>query len=322
MTFQHADIGSASDRLVGIDASITSTLLRRGGFQDRKQPNADRPVNESVTSSSSVPVNLRGSLTPHSGQVLAASQTIGEISAVLGNRLLSLAVPAQQAEPDYRYLDSETPGPGFSDFKPRGGVPKRILDIVIAATALILLSPLMLMIALAIRLSMGSGPVVFAQSRVGFGGKTFVCYKFRTMVCNGEEILRQHLERRPDAAMEWATARKLSCDPRVTSLGYVLRKSSLDELPQLVNVLLGEMSCVGPRPVVVAELSRYGTSLHEYISCRPGLTGMWQINGRNSRTYADRVALDRLYARKWTLGLDLAILVATIPALLKFRDTA
>jgi exopolysaccharide production protein ExoY len=208
-----------------------------------------------------------------------------------------------------------------SQERPLGGTPKRIFDILGAVIALVLLAPLMIVVAALIRLILG-GPVFYAQRRVGFGGQMFVCYKFRTMVENAEEVLEEYLRINPAAAAEWNETRKLRNDPRVTCLGNVLRKSSIDELPQLFNILRGEMSLVGPRPVQPDELSRYGQRARAYLQARPGLTGMWQANGRSSVDYDGRVARDCYYARYWSVGLDLLLLVKTIPALLDYKDTA
>ncbi len=203
---------------------------------------------------------------------------------------------------------------------PKGGLIKRALDIVIASVALIVLSPLMIIAALAVRLSMG-GPVLYAHTRVGFGGRAFTCYKFRTMVTDSEQALENLLARRPDLAEQWRTGQKLEQDPRITPLGHVLRKTSIDELPQIWNVLRGEMSCVGPRPVVVGELARYASSARYYLAVRPGLTGLWQVSGRSSLSYNKRVALDRLYVRRWSLLADFKILLATIPAVMRTDQT-
>ncbi len=215
--------------------------------------------------------------------------------------------------------DSAMPGP-----PPRNrlaALSKRALDVAIAATSLVLLSPLMLVVAAAICLSMGA-PIFYGHSRVGENGQVFACLKFRTMVNDAATVLDRHLASCPASADEWRETRKLRRDPRVTALGNLLRRSSIDELPQLINVLKGDMSCVGPRPVVKDELAPYGAYLNEYLSVRPGLTGIWQISGRNSLSYASRVKLDALYVRRWSMRLDLVILMRTIPALLRFEDTA
>ncbi|MET3580238.1 exopolysaccharide production protein ExoY [Mesorhizobium robiniae] len=205
--------------------------------------------------------------------------------------------------------------------QPLGGRAKRVLDLLVASTALIMAGPLLVLIPLLINATTG-GRVLFVHRRIGFNGKVFDCYKFRTMVPNAEEVLERHLSSDPQAAQEWAANQKLKCDPRILFFGKMLRKSSLDELPQLFNVLRGDMSCVGPRPVVADELRRYGAASHEYLKTRPGLTGLWQINGRNMTNYSHRVLLDTQYVRTWSLRSDLSILMRTIPAMMKFDQTS
>jgi exopolysaccharide production protein ExoY len=202
-----------------------------------------------------------------------------------------------------------------------GGHTKRVCDIVVAATAILLLLPIMLLVAALIRYKMG-GPAIFAHRRIGFQGHQFGCLKFRTMVNNGDQVLQQRLARSPAAAQEWQDTRKLKDDPRVTPLGRFLRKTSIDELPQLWNVLVGDMSCVGPRPVVAEELELYGRGARHYLITRPGITGMWQVSGRSNTTYARRVALDRLYVRQWTIWQDIRLLILTIPAVLRSSEAA
>lgn len=202
-----------------------------------------------------------------------------------------------------------------------GGIGKRMMDLVLASIAVVLAAPIMVMVAASIRLTMG-GPVLFSQDRVGFTGRLFKCWKFRTMVTNADEVLRDHLENCPDAAHEWQTTCKLARDPRITPLGQILRKSSLDELPQIFNILRGEMSCVGPRPVVPREIEKYGVHQSEYLQALPGLTGLWQCRGRSQLSYDDRVALDVRYVRNWSVGMDLQIILLTIPALLRFEQSA
>jgi exopolysaccharide production protein ExoY len=202
-----------------------------------------------------------------------------------------------------------------------GGRIKRVVDIVIAGSVLLVMTPLLLIVAACLRLTIG-GPVLFSQRRVGLGGAVFDCLKFRTMVLDGDEVLRRHLHCHPGAAREWAETQKLRDDPRVTRFGHVLRKSSIDELPQLLNVLRGDMSCIGPRPIVAAELDRYQSAAREYMAARPGLTGLWQVSGRNRVSYRRRVGLDRVYVRRWSLGLDLMILVRTIGALARWNETS
>jgi len=142
----------------------------------------------------------------------------------------------------------------------------------------------------------------------------FDCIKFRSMVLDADRVLRHHIAINPEAGAEWAATQKLRNDPRVTKVGNFLRRSSLDELPQLFNVLRGEMSMVGPRPIVQAEVSRYGDDIEYYYAAKPGITGLWQVSGRSDMSYARRVKLDVWYVRNWTLWHDIAILFKTIPA--------
>lgn len=201
------------------------------------------------------------------------------------------------------------------------GVLKRALDIVGAGTGIVVLSPLFVSFALAVRFGPGGGRVLFGHTRIGRHGRPFRCWKFRTMVENGDEVLRRHLAASASARREWETTRKLRHDPRVTPLGLVMRKLSIDELPQLFNVLCGEMSLVGPRPVVADELERYGRSATYYLQSRPGLTGLWQISGRNDVDYRRRVAFDRWYVGHWSLATDVAIIARTVPVVCLARGS-
>ena len=205
--------------------------------------------------------------------------------------------------------------------RPIGGLTKRALDIAVASVALVLLAPLLLLVALFIRLTMGS-PVIFSHARLGYGGRPFACLKFRTMVNDADTALQGHLVHNNAAREEWQIDRKLRSDPRVTRLGSILRRSSIDELPQLFNVLMGQMSCVGPRPIVAEEAPRYGRAWEDYIKACPGMTGLWQVSGRNRLSYRTRVALDRRYVRRWSAMRDVWILCRTVPAVLRTEDTA
>lgn len=191
----------------------------------------------------------------------------------------------------------------------------RTMDLCIAFAAIAILLPLLILIILALKLT-SPGPVLFAHRRVGKGGRVFPCYKFRSMVVDSAEVLEQHLAHSPEAQQEWARDQKLRNDPRVTPIGRFLRRSSLDEVPQIFNVLLGQMSMVGPRPIVESEVIRYRQYIADYMSVKPGITGLWQISGRNNTTYRRRVALDTAYARSRNLTLDLAIMARTVPAVL------
>jgi lipopolysaccharide/colanic/teichoic acid biosynthesis glycosyltransferase len=196
----------------------------------------------------------------------------------------------------------------------------RVLDIVIAATGLLFFLPLFALIALAIKCA-DPGPVFFRHRRVGLGGKTFGCWKFRTMVIDAEARLEKILVSNPAAAREWSEHQKLTDDPRVTALGNFLRRSSLDELPQLFNVLMGEMSIVGPRPIVETEAARYGQHFALYCLVRPGITGLWQISGRSDIHYFERVLLDVRYVSSRSMLRDLKIIVLTVPSVLAARGS-
>jgi undecaprenyl-phosphate galactose phosphotransferase len=189
---------------------------------------------------------------------------------------------------------------------------KTAFDQITAALLVVLFAPLLAALALVVRAD--GGPVFFRQPRVGAGGREFSCLKFRSMVTDADGRLQNLLRSDPRAAAEWAADRKLANDPRITKVGRFLRQSSLDELPQLFNVLSGQMSLVGPRPIVAAEVPRYGRNIEYYYETKPGLTGLWQVSGRSDISYARRVRLDVWYVRNWTLLHDVAILCKTVPA--------
>lgn len=186
---------------------------------------------------------------------------------------------------------------------------KRVLDLVGVLVLGLVFAPLMLVIVMLLKRN--GGTVLYRHRRVGRGGATFECLKFRTMVPDADRVLREILERDPVLKAEWLRDHKLKEDPRVTSVGRMLRRTSLDELPQLWNVVRGEMSLVGPRPVVREELLRYGRSVGIYLAARPGITGLWQVTGRNDTDYHRRVELDTYYVCNQNLLLDLCILLKT-----------
>lgn len=187
---------------------------------------------------------------------------------------------------------------------------KRLFDTSLAALILVFISPLMLLIALALK--MEGGNVLFAHQRIGKNGRKFYCYKFRSMVPNAEQQLHVLLQENPVLKEEWNKEHKLKDDPRISQLGDFLRRTSLDELPQLINVIKSEMSLVGPRPIVQEELQKYGIEKSYYLMVRPGMTGLWQVSGRNNVDYETRVYLDAWYVKNWSLWYDLAILFKTI----------
>lgn len=192
---------------------------------------------------------------------------------------------------------------------------KRAFDVVCSSLLLALTSPLFLWVAIQVRLG-GGGGVFFGHMRIGQNGVPFPCYKFRTMAVNADALLKDLLANDPAAREEWERDFKLKNDPRVTKVGRFLRRTSLDELPQLWNVLKGQMSLVGPRPVIEAELERYGNQVGYYLEARPGITGLWQTSGRNDVSYETRVNLDAWYVKNWSLFTDLVILIRTFKVLL------
>ncbi len=200
------------------------------------------------------------------------------------------------------------------------GPVRRTTDIVIAGLAILFILPLLVSISLMVWLQDGGAPI-YAQERIGRGGRVFRCYKFRSMVVDSRARLERLLTESAAAREEWARDHKLRRDPRITPIGAFLRKSSLDELPQLFNVLGGTMSLVGPRPIVAAEVARYGRRIIHYYAVRPGITGLWQISGRNDVSYRRRVALDCAYVKHRSLMLDLRILTVTVPIVLMRRGS-
>ena len=212
-------------------------------------------------------------------------------------------------EADYAALQN-------ADYEKRAaGVLKRATDVIIASLALIFLLPVLVPIALFVRLSDG-GPAIFKQKRIGRNGREFLCLKFRSMHVDSKAQLERLLQADPQARAEWRATQKLENDPRITSFGEFLRKSSLDELPQLINIIRGDMSIVGPRPIVRNEIEKYGEYFNHYSQVRPGLTGLWQVSGRSETTYDERVALDVEYVNERSYFKDLKIIALTVPAVL------
>ena len=192
---------------------------------------------------------------------------------------------------------------------------KRVVDIIGAIGVGVLALPFLLFAACSIPLT-SKGPILYKQLRIGKGNRLFFALKFRTMFVNSNEILSHYLEKDPALRAEWDSVHKLKGDPRVTSIGRFLRRFSLDELPQIWNVLVGDMSLIGPRPIVVAEIERYGLDYAAYEAVRPGLTGLWQVSGRNDTTYQERVDFDSYYVRNWSLRLDARIMARTFRAVI------
>lgn len=197
-----------------------------------------------------------------------------------------------------------------------GNLAKTVFDYVATILGLISISPLMFYIAYRIKKE-DSGPAIFSYDCIGKGGKKFRCYKFRSMVVNSKEVLEKHLSENPEAREEWETYYKLKNDPRITNIGQKLRKSSLDELPQLFNVLKGEMSLVGPRQIVADEIRKFGDNIKYYYSVKPGITGYWQVSGRSDVDYDTRVEMVVWYVKNRSFWMDMRILWKTISIVLK-----
>ncbi|HCI6873031.1 TPA: exopolysaccharide biosynthesis polyprenyl glycosylphosphotransferase, partial [Klebsiella variicola subsp. variicola] len=196
---------------------------------------------------------------------------------------------------------------------------KRAFDIIASLAIILILSPLLLYISK--RVKEDGGPAIYGHERVGKNGRPFKCLKFRSMVINSKEVLEELLKNDVEAKAEWDLTFKLKNDPRITKIGHFLRRTSLDELPQLFNVLRGEMSLVGPRPIITAELERYNEEVEYYLLSKPGMTGLWQVSGRSDVDYDTRVYLDAWYVKNWSMWNDIAILFKTVSVVLK-RDGA
>ena len=244
----------------------------------------------------------------------AASKHVDAIG-LLQVEPLTLAIAAENA-PSVQIAGISDPLGGSVGFP----LWKRALDIVVSISLFAFTAPLLTLVALAI--AMDGGPIVFRQPRIGTGGKLFRVIKFRTMSIDADARLAALLSADERSRLEWEQSHKLRNDPRVTFVGSFLRKSSIDEFPQLLNVLCGEMSIVGPRPIVTSELRHYGRYIRHYQQCRPGITGLWQVSGRSDVSYRRRVALDTIYCRKQCdVLIDVAILLKTVPAVLLSRGS-
>jgi Undecaprenyl-phosphate galactose phosphotransferase WbaP len=192
---------------------------------------------------------------------------------------------------------------------------KRVIDLCLVLMALPFLAIIFVILAVLIRID-STGPIFFAQKRVGKDGREFTIWKFRTMVVNAEQVFKEYLQKHPSHQTEWKENQKIKNDPRITVIGKLLRRLSLDELPQFINIFKGEMSVVGPRPIVQEEIPYYGNNYRLYTRVNPGLTGLWQVSGRNNLTYEERVTLDEYYVRNWSVWMDIYILATTIKAVL------
>jgi len=208
-------------------------------------------------------------------------------------------------------INAEAGSSNSKERMPRGGGAKRVFDVCAASAMLLFALPAMFFIAVVL-FSTDRGPILFGHERVGRNGQRFRCLKFRSLVVDSQEALRRHLEASPQARAEWEATQKLRDDPRITPIGRFLRATSLDELPQLFNVIRGDMSLVGPRPIVEDEVPRYADQIEHYAAVRPGITGLWQVSGRSDVDYAQRVQLDSRYVREWSFAGDIVILIKTV----------
>ena len=227
-----------------------------------------------------------------SGNIFSLSESVSPISRVEASHRRPAAAP----ELFFRYR-----------------VVKRVLDILLILLASPVLLLALALIAAAVRIG-SPGPVFFSHRRIRGRGDFFTMWKFRTMCLDSAEVLESYLGSNPGARAEWSRTHKLKCDPRVTRVGEFLRRTSLDELPQVWNVLNGSMSLVGPRPIVAAEVEKYGNLFDDYCLVKPGITGLWQVSGRSTCSYSERVQLDFHYAHNWSLRRDLKILIRTLPS--------
>lgn len=196
----------------------------------------------------------------------------------------------------------------------------RLFDILAASAILIVALPFLICLAIVLYVA-DPGPLFFVHRRIGHRGRSFGCIKFRSMKRDGDQLLRDYLDRHPEARREWEETHKLRHDPRITPIGAIVRKLSLDEFPQLWNVLRGDMSIVGPRPIVDAEIVRYGRFFEYYCLVKPGLTGLWQVSGRSDTSYRERVELDVSYVLRKSLMLDAWLLLKTVPAVVFSRGS-
>lgn len=195
----------------------------------------------------------------------------------------------------------------------QGSLEKRVLDVVVSGAALIFLSPVLIILYALLSLK---GGAIYSHRRIGLEGRAFNCLKFRSMIRDSEVVLKKYLECNEVARNQWENEFKLNSDPRITPIGAFIRRTSLDETPQLLNVLRGDMTLVGPRPIVAKELNKYGRTKRIYLATKPGLTGLWQASGRSNVGYKRRVAMDRWYASNCSLKCDLQLILLTVRAVL------
>lgn len=295
-------------KVVGfIDDHPVSTYLEKhfailGGFSDAEEIVKNAEIQTVIITAPGLPstklVELINHVQPHVKNVAFVPDLMGtpvgtlEVECLVDEKIMMLKVTNNLARWYNRAL-------------------KRVFDFSVSFLGLVVFIPLFMVLSIIIYFD-NPGPVVFAHRRIGKNGEAFPCYKFRSMVLNAEVVLKDYLEKNANAREEWQREFKLKKDPRITRVGAFLRKTSLDELPQLINVLKGEMSLVGPRPIVKEEIEKYGEYIHDFYLVPPGITGMWQVNGRSDTTYDERVAMDSWYVRNWSIWIDMVYLLKTI----------
>ena len=309
LKFWNEDLGYRYDIIGFIDDHPVSDILPEeysmlGKFKDAaeivKNYNTQTVIIAAPGISRSQLQQLINSIQPHVKNISFIPDLIGtpmagvDASILFSEKILMLNIRNNLSRPYNRYI-------------------KRIFDLCCTIIGGILISPILIILAIIVAVE-NRGNIIFAHERVGKNGKKFPCYKFQTMVPNAQERLEKYLAENPAAKKEWDESFKLTNDPRVTKLGAFLRRTSLDELPQLWNVIMGDMSLVGPRPIVEKEVEKYGENIREYYMVLPGITGMWQVSGRSDTTYPERVAMDTWYVRNWSIWIDVMYLFKTVKA--------
>ena len=311
LRFFHDDLGYRYDILGIIDDAPISSLVRErfllyGNIDQASQIIKDTRVQQVIICA---PGLEKDKLTTLIEKIQPLVRNISFIPDLIG-------APMSSVEPQMLYDEQIMMLTLRNNLaRRRNRIYKRAFDLIATICGGLLISPILLGIAIASAIS-NHGHVFFAHRRIGKNGKEFYCYKFQSMVPDAEAKLEEYLKTHPEARKEWEETFKLTNDPRVTKLGAFLRKTSLDELPQLWNVIKGDMSLVGPRPIVKKEIPRYGKRFKEYCSVLPGITGMWQASGRSDTTYAERVAMDTWYVHNWSVWLDIMYLAKTFGAVI------
>ncbi|HIE12568.1 MAG TPA: undecaprenyl-phosphate galactose phosphotransferase WbaP [Desulfotomaculum sp.] len=280
-----------------------------GGFRDSDRVMAETGAYDLIVAAPGMPPDQLVGLVNRLHRRAASVQVVPDL----------FGMPAVGAEADYLFQEKTLVLRVKNNLaSPLNRLVKRVFDLLTGGVLLAVLAPLLAVLALAVKLD-SPGPVLFRHRRIGHRGKEFKCYKFRTMVINAEVFLQEHLKKNPTLRREWERNFKLKNDPRVTRVGRFLRTTSLDELPQIFNVLKGEMSLVGPRPIVRDEVPRVGPYINDFYLIRPGITGLWQVSGRNDIDYAERVRLEAWYVHNWSLWLDITLLIRTLAVVFSRR---